>query len=386
MAKEIKTKEGFTVWKVDKAKNTYEYFFKPDGPQGKLISKITFKSATKKPTGLNGNGFGFSRPLQPLYYLLKDYFTKIDEIVVVRQKSEIKGRVIYFSKDEYESMTNSLITTYRENANKLKDLTFREMSNIFPRRFKSKEKPFTYTAGTLSRILARKGIADQLSDDDIAKVVEIIPGLMDRSSKAKTGLLSSIRFADIRNKSTTYELKKIVDEYDRLLKKRSQKESEWQEFFKKNMLFINSAYIKLIDKKNINITVSIPDFLLIDQFQFIDVFEIKKPDFECLKFDKSHKNYYWSTEANMAIAQVEKYLFELEQNAYLVVADLRKQKIDVNIIRPRGYVLIGKRSDYDENAQNSFKILNDSLKNVQVIFFDDLLNTLKSKYIIIKKK
>jgi hypothetical protein len=71
------------------------------------------------------------------------------------------------------------------------------------------------------------------------------------------------------------------------LKKRNQKESEWQEFLKKNMLFINSAYIKLIEKKNIHISVSIPDFLLIDQFQFMDVFEIKKPDFECLKFEKT---------------------------------------------------------------------------------------------------
>jgi hypothetical protein len=88
----------------------------------------------------------------------------------------------------------------------------------------------------------------------------------------------------------------------------------------------------------------------------------------------------------MAIAQVEKYLFELEQNSYAIISDLKKQKIDVNIIRPRGYVLIGRRSALAENAENSFKILNDSLKNVQVIFFDDLLNTLKSKYTIIKKK
>ncbi len=386
MVEETVNKDNFTAWKVYKAKNIYQYYFRPDGAQGKLISKITFKKVTKKPAAFNNSGYGFTRPLQPLYYLLREYFTKIDEIVVAPQKSEIKGKVIYFNKNEYELMINSLITTYRENANRLKDRTFREMSNIFPRKFKSKEKPFTYTAGMLSHILSRKGVANQLSDEDIAKVIEIVPGLMERSSKAKAGLLSKIRFADIRNKSTSYELKKIVDEYDKLLKKRSQKESDWQEFFKRNMLFINSAYIKLIDKKNINISVSIPDFLLIDQFQFMDVFEIKKPDFECLKFDKSHKNYYWSTEAAMAIAQVEKYLFELEQNSYAIVADLRKQKIDVNIIRPRGYVLIGKRSALDENAQNSFKILNDSLKNVQVIFFDDLLSTLKSKYTIIKKR
>ncbi|MEW6084026.1 MAG: Shedu immune nuclease family protein [Chloroflexota bacterium] len=386
MIKETKGKDGNVVWRVDKSKNFYEYVFIKDSAQGKLIKRLIFKDATKKPIGFSQAGYGFRGALRPIYFLLRDSFSEIDEIIIASQKSSITRRKIHFNKKEYDSMVASLGTVYKENSNRLTNETLIELEKIFPQKFKSKTKSLAYTSGTLARILSKKGVVDQMNSDDIGKVVELLPLLMDKSEKAKVGFLSKIQFADLRNKSTKIELKKIVDEFDRLLKKRNQKESEWQEFFKKNMLFINSAYIKLIDKKNINITVSIPDFLLIDQFQFMDVFEIKKPDFDCLKFDKSHNNYYWSTEASMAIAQVEKYLFELEQNSHLVVADLRKQKIDVNIIRPRGYVLIGKRTDYDENAQNSFKILNDSLKNVQVIFFDDLLNTLKSKYIIIKKK
>ena len=386
MVKETKSEDGALVWRIDKTKNVYEYYFNPTGEQGKLITKITFRGATRKPVSLNQNGFGYSRALKPLFRLLKDNFNKIDEIVVSQQKSSIKRRTILFNKIEYELMVNSLNTTYRENANKLKDATFNEMSRIFPRRFKSKAKFSIYTTGIIARILSRKGIADQLGDDDIARIVEIIPNLMDRSAKAKSGVLSKIQFSSIQNKSASYELKKIIDEYERLLRKKSQKESEWQDFLKKNMLFINSAYIKLIDKKNISITVSIPDFLLIDQFQYIDVFEIKKPDMKCLSHDPSHDNYYWSTDTNKAIAQVEKYLFQLERNALAIVDDLRKQKLDVNLIKPRGYVLIGKRSGLDESEQNSFKILNESLKNVRVIFFDDLLNALKNKYTVIRKK
>lgn len=376
----------FIAWKVDKAKNIYEYCFNPEGDQGKYIAKLIFKNTTKKPSSLNNNGYGFSRALKPFSRLLKNSFKSIDEIVIANHKSEIKKNIIHFNKSDYDLMVGSLNTIYRENSNRLEDSTFKELSVIFPKQFKSKDKLSTYTPGTLSRLLSRKGIADQLSDDDISKVVEIIPNLMDKSAKAKSGVLSKIKFSSIQSKSASYQLKKIIDEYEKLLEKKTQKESEWQTFLEKNMLFINSAYIKLIDKQNIGIKVSQPDFLLIDQFQYLDVFEIKKPDMKCLSHDPSHDNYYWSTDASKAIAQVEKYLFLLERNALAVAQSLRDQKIEVNLVKPRGYLLIGKRNELNQNEQNSFKILNNSLKNVQVVFFDDLLTSLKNKYTVIKKK
>jgi hypothetical protein len=39
----------------------------------------------------------------------------------------------------------------------------------------------------------------------------------------------------------------------------------------------------------------------------------------------------------------------------------------------------------DTKGQKAYKLLNNSLKNVQVIFFDDFLNNLKNKYTIISK-
>lgn len=142
----------------------------------------------------------------------------------------------------------------------------------------------------------------------------------------------------MRDKSNKLELKSIIDTYDKLLNKKAQKENDWQEFFKKNILFFNSSYINLIDRKNIGFSITIPDFLLIDQFQFVDVFEIKRPDFKCLSYDKSHDNYFWSGEASQAIAQVEKYIFELETHANGLIADFKNNGIEINLVRPRGYV------------------------------------------------
>lgn len=386
MAKVTKAKDGFVVWKADKTRNTYQYFLRPDCPQGRLISKIIFKNFTKKPSWFNQNGYGFSRAIQPLFYLLKDYFTKIDEITITKSDSRIKGKIINFQKEEYEKLTNILTTTYRENASRIKSVTFMEMRRIFPKKFKGADKPPTYAQGTIAKILSEKGAASQLSADDISKMVGVFPTIMERSATAKAGVLSQIRFTDLRNKSTKLELKSIIDEYDGLLKKKTQKEEDWQVFLKKNILFFNSSYVNLLDKKNIGLDITIPDFLLIDQFQFVDVFEIKRPDFKCLIYDESHDNYYWSAEANQAISQTEKYIYTLETHANDLIVNFRKKGIDINIIRPRGYVLIGKRDFLDAEGQNSFKILNNSLKNVQVIFFDDFLNTLKSKYTIITKK
>lgn len=386
MMKETKGRDGNVVWRVDRSRNLYEYYFNPEGSQGKVIGKMIFKGTTKKPTALNGNGFGFGRPLQPLYRLLKEHFARIDRIIVSKGRSEIRGRAMYFDKDAYEAMVDGLITVYRENSNRLRDVTVRELGSVFPRVFKVKGARFTYTVGTLAAILGRKGIAGQLGDEDISKMVEILPNLMERSAKAKRGLLSTIRIADIGTKAASYELKRTIDQYERLLGKKAQKESEWQDFLRHNMTAINPTYLRVVDKQNIAIKASFPDFLLIDQFQFVDVFEIKRPDMRCLAHDPSHDNHYWSLDATKAIAQVEKYIFQLERNARAVIEDLKHQGVEINLIRPRGYVLIGKRGDLSAKEEVAFRMLNESLKRTQVIFFDDLLFALKSKYTVVKQR
>lgn len=386
MLTEIKNKEkGNVVWRVDKSKNYYEYVFVTDSSQGKVIKKITFKGFTKKPLGFSQAGYGFRGALKPIFYLLKDEFAEIDEISIANQKSTVKGKKIFFNKKEYDLMVAKLGITFKENSNRLSQTALLEMAGIFPKKFKTNTRATKYVSGTLSQTLSQKGIVSQLSVDDISKLVEILPPLMERSAQAKSGLLSKVRFTDLRDKSNKLELKSIIDSYDKLLKRKTQKENDWQEFFKANILFFNSSYINLIDRANIGLDITIPDFLLIDQFQFVDVFELKRPDFNCLNYDKSHDNYYWSSEASQAIAQVEKYIFELENKANDLIVKFRDNGIDINLVRPRGYVLISKRTMLDIKGQKAYKLLNNSLKNVQVIFFDDFLNNLKNKYTNISK-
>ena len=100
---------------------------------------------------------------------------------------------------------------------------------------------------------------------------------MDKSTTINRTVLDKLLFTDIKNKAMKIKLTSIIKQYENLLAKKTQRESDWQTFLKENMLFFNSSYIQLIEKSNISTKITLPDFLLIDQFQFVDIFEIKKP-------------------------------------------------------------------------------------------------------------
>ncbi|MFC1981069.1 Shedu anti-phage system protein SduA domain-containing protein [Chloroflexota bacterium] len=54
--------------------------------------------------------------------------------------------------------------------------------------------------------------------------------------------------------------------------------------------------------------------------------------------------------------------------------------IDVKVIRPRAILVIGSRAQLDSpNKDKDFRVLQDSLKNVEVIPYDDLLIRLKNQ-------
>jgi hypothetical protein len=60
-----------------------------------------------------------------------------------------------------------------------------------------------------------------------------------------------------------------------------------------------------------------------------------------MSFDASRKNYYWSVELSKAIAQVEKYLYEIQRHSDTFKVELHTAKgIDINVVRPRGTSLL----------------------------------------------
>jgi hypothetical protein len=114
---------------------------------------------------------------------------------------------------------------------------------------------------------------------------------------------------------------------------------------------------------------------------YLDILEIKTPFTTLLREDKSHGNYYWSSDVSKAIAQVENYIQAIEG-----IEDRLRNKvkdtygIDLRIIRPRGIIFAGHSSQFmgKKPIQDDFRLLNQGLKNVTVVTYDELLTRLQN--------
>jgi len=79
------------------------------------------------------------------------------------------------------------------------------------------------------------------------------------------------------------------------------------------------------------------------------------------------------------LAQAEKYRYNAERKSSDLAEGIKREKgLIVDIIRPRALLLIGHRSQLtDDNMKEDFRVLRQSLKNIEVILYDELLERLK---------
>ena len=99
-----------------------------------------------------------------------------------------------------------------------------------------------------------------------------------------------------------------------------------------------------------------------------------------LRPDRDRDNYYWSPELSKAISQVENYIDCANKNSRLLKEEIRKkEKIEIRVVKPRGFIIAGTSGQLkDESMEDNFRLLNDSLKNIEIILYDELLSNLKN--------
>ena len=69
-----------------------------------------------------------------------------------------------------------------------------------------------------------------------------------------------------------------------------------------------------------------PDFMLLDPYGYLDIYEIKKPSTNLMKLDKSRNNYYWDVEMTKALSQTENYLYQVQRSSDTLIKDIRRNK------------------------------------------------------------
>lgn len=151
-------------------------------------------------------------------------------------------------------------------------------------------------------------------------------------------------------------------------------DKSWQSWIYNNRWLFGTQYGQIIQKEKVGFD-NIPDFLLLTADGFLDVLEIKKPSSPVLVKDSSHKgNYKWSSEVTEAIAQADNYLNHTNSNHLAISQRIReKYNLEINAIKPRAIILIGKSDKWDNKKRECFRSLNQLLHGVEVVTYTDLL-------------
>lgn len=384
-------KTGEVVWRIDEKRQIMTYVIHSKSSQLKHFNKIEFRGFNNRPSGVYAAGYGLTKDGQYLLRALVDElgekfnltFIKNGVEKIRRNKKSINVAINY---SKYSQLLAELRAIRADKNNTSKQITSQTLARWFPKKFKSVGQSvkyqYDYEDDKLSKIFSQdKKIVDKLSKNDVTALLEIYPALVksyvDKKGRANTKLLMISG-----NKAATDKviLGKLIEEFEAKLKHSSQSENSWQVFLQEHILLFNTSYVAVLGKASVALQGKYPDFMLVDVFNYIDIFEIKKPSTNLLKLDESRNNYFWDNEISKAISQVENYINSLSTHGANFSQEIRKIKgLDVSVVRPRGVIIAGIRSQLkNEKMKDDFRLLRNSLSNIDVILFDDFLDRLKN--------
>jgi hypothetical protein len=324
--------------------------------------EINFSGFDKIPWRFSPLGFATGKYLLEQ---LKGKFGEFELVVAKEETSRIDTKKtptqVTLQYDDIMNIRRDFRRNYRLEGDKM---VTKHLATLFPEMFAQESEADLPT--DIREI--------DLSNEDIQKANQILPFLEKYDINSRSALK---RLLASRKVLHYMYLEKVLQDFENRLKS-EQEESEWQAFFKKNLLILNPGYMKIIERPNISLAIKFPDFLLITIEGYADLYEIKTPATPLLAYDQSHKNYYWSSDISKAIAQIENYVDTLNKNSQGLVEELRDQ-IELKIVRPRGYIIAGHSSQLREQKKNdNFRLLNEALKSTEVLPYDSFLERFKS--------
>ncbi len=192
----------------------------------------------------------------------------------------------------------------------------------------------------------------------------------------------------------TEKAKTVYKKYSK--EKIKQMENMWQIFFKNYLLYLIFSYKKIKPKiklKGITGKKKFPDFLGINHYDGIDIIEIKTHLKNALVWDSNHDNFAFSGDLSKAIIQTMNYMEAVKREAFQDTGDLDIIKEDLlnsgNLYNPRGIIIISSKDKLAKGCQSfdlkktkqlekDFTKLRNSLHNIEIITFDEILNVAKN--------
>ncbi len=364
------------TYKINKRTRQIKFYPKPHG-YPVYFQEITINGFNTLPDEFNKKGYIKSGVF---YYLNKKLnekhfreitISKTDENYYRRNKININYQSLKILKDKLSAIN------YESSIDK-DGMVNEFLHEVLPRKF---EKPIIKTTQKVAKVINNldEKIIKYLGPRDIQILINFFEALIKK--KYKSAVYKRKLFSSAKIKVDDIAIKQIIDEFENMLKEGSS-ESEWGEYLQKNLFLIDSKYIKVIPELNVILaSYRKVDFGLIDSQGYIDIFEIKKPTMKLLAKNKDRGNYYWRNEDVNAIVKAEKSIFNAQRKAPVLKEDIKREKnLDVEVIKPRAIVIMGSIKQLDNNQKkNDFRVLRMSLKNLEIVLYDELLERIKAQ-------
>lgn len=168
-----------------------------------------------------------------------------------------------------------------------------------------------------------------------------------------------------------------------------QMETLWQKYFEEYLLYLIFSYKKIVPKielKDFKDVENKPDFVGINHYGGVDIIEIKTHLKDILIWDNNHKNFAFSSEMSKAIIQTINYIEGISKENFKNPKDKKELLEGIeekeNLYHPRGIIIIssknkifkGKKEFDKDRLERDFTKLRNSIQNIQILTFDEILD------------
>ncbi len=374
------------VLEIDRVRNQATYYVV--GTQANVFESILLEGFTTFPKGFYRQGFGPPKPAGTFLVAgLRNAFGAPFALTLSKRRKTSAKKVgkrfeIVLNYDDFTRIQERLAAIRSEANAQMKAVVAYHLGQLFPKYYKDtpSTSPFDYTEDKISKILTSDhDIAEKLSKNDVTKIAEVYTQLAE-DGRLGTDVKDLAIVSRSKSLAERVHLERLTKEFEQMLKKPNTTEAVWQQFLQQYILLFNTSYVTVLEKMSVRLQGKYPDFMLLNVYNYVDIFEIKKPSTNLLKKDESRGNYYWDTEVSKAISQVENYIHSLSRNAPAFREEIKELKgVDIKVVRPRGVVIAGTSTQMtNDKMRDDFRLLAGSLKNTDIILYDELLQNLEN--------
>jgi len=360
-------------------------------PKYRKIRTFTFEGLKGRlPSGFitsASRGYGVARDLKPLVRFIERNLAVQDITISTKAQSKyIRNKLILSFKD-FEDIRKPLVSIRKVFSEESKVLINNHFAALMPGRFQvSKER---YQKGIVSGIVKKyDAVEKNLSAED----KDVLLNLFEKLSLTRKDLFQKKELISTKDKIEKKFIEDVLKEFERLLSRKRVKEETWQDFFKENAWIFSQLFaypaVLIADKAYVggkdieNIEGKVVDFLYANKLtRNSALIEIKMHTTKLF----SKRPYRGADVFNMdkelsgAISQV------LDQKeTYCKKFDSIRGEDDIISFNPKCVVVIGRISTLSKKQFKAFELIRSSLKDVDIITFDELYERIKSILSIFK--